>query len=910
MPHDLHDRLAVATTSLWMTSRRASAADMPHESNYERFTTIDWVVDGRRERVKIQKNEAQMRRIAAHMQEHGSLAWRGLTTIVQRLPYSASIMAALRVLSGWFGALLGFMRAPVFTTAESAVVVLVGGLIGLNMALISVVTEWASDLKEGYCAAGWWLNKNFCCWEQMDPAGPGASSHKGLAAVAAAAAAAVSNSTTTTVTTDVPSTTATLLSLRANTSVPTAPVPPMDTCPEWVEWAHWTIPAWIAYIFISALLALACAVLVKTYAPYAAGSGISEIKCEISGFFIHGFLSAKTLLIKSLGLPLAIASGLSVGKEGPAVHVACCIGHTVASTMRWLVPSHAKLRELLTASSAAGVAVAFGSPVGGVLFALEEMTTHFPPHTMWRTFLCALASTVVLSFMNPYRTGKLVLFQVEYHHTWHYFEIAFFLLLGVFGGLYGEYVVRFNLQVQRFRRKYLAQYGVEEAVVLAIITSMISFFNMFMRIEMTGALEMLFQQCEGASEDDVLCQTRMQWSMFTSLLLATGLRFVFVVLSYGCKVPAGIFIPSMAVGATFGRMVGTLLKAMHTAFPSLFIFASCPADGPCIVPGTYAMLGAAAGLAGVTRITVAVVVIMFELTGALTYILPIMLVVGTSKLVADMFSKGGISDQSIRFNGYPFLNMDDHVYGTTVGEFVKHVPDVLTAEGMPLCDVEAYLARCTYRGFPVVQSASNYNLLGYMERQHLQDAIDHAYSVRTLHPDTLCVFEPSSTDAYALKTAQMPLDASPHANATGLRSTSQIHLPEESMEVESGPLQLGEWVDPAPLIVQPQMDLEVVADMFKQLGPRVVLVCRNGQLVGIVTIKDLLRHIAMHEDAGKPGGNGDTEFAVGQGELAHLLEAAWLWAHEMVRRVPWLQRWMPPPDDFVPLTVYETEPSP
>ena len=73
---------------------------------------------------------------------------------------------------------------------------------------------------------------------------------------------------------------------------------------------------------------------------------------------------------------------------------------------------------------------------------------------MWRTFLCALASTVVLSFMIPYRTGKLVLFQVEYNDTWHYFEIVSFVLLGVFGGLYGEYVVRFHLQVQRFRRKY------------------------------------------------------------------------------------------------------------------------------------------------------------------------------------------------------------------------------------------------------------------------------------------------------------------------------------------------------------------------------------------------------------------------------------------------------------------------
>ena len=54
-----------------------------------------------------------------------------------------------------------------------------------------------------------------------------------------------------------------------------------------------------------------------------------------------------------------------------------------------------------------------------------------------------------------------------------------------------------------------------------------------------------------------------QWRMVNSLLLATILRTCLVIISYGCKVPAGIFVPSMAVGATFGRMVGILVKATY-----------------------------------------------------------------------------------------------------------------------------------------------------------------------------------------------------------------------------------------------------------------------------------------------------------------------------------------------------------
>lgn len=68
------------------------------------------------------------------------------------------------------------------------------------------------------------------------------------------------------------------------------------------------------------------ALLVKNFAPYACGSGIPEIKTILSGFIIRGYLGKWTLIIKSVGIMLSVSAGLSLGKEGPMVHIASCIG--------------------------------------------------------------------------------------------------------------------------------------------------------------------------------------------------------------------------------------------------------------------------------------------------------------------------------------------------------------------------------------------------------------------------------------------------------------------------------------------------------------------------------------------------------------------------------------------------------
>lgn len=108
------------------------------------------------------------------------------------------------------------------------------------------------------------------------------------------------------------------------------------------------------------------------------GSGIPEIKTILSGFVIRGYLGSWTLVTKAIGLAFSVASGLTLGKEGPFVHIASCIGNIVTRTFKKFDRNEAKRREILSAACAAGVAVAFGAPIGGVLFSLEEVSYYFP----------------------------------------------------------------------------------------------------------------------------------------------------------------------------------------------------------------------------------------------------------------------------------------------------------------------------------------------------------------------------------------------------------------------------------------------------------------------------------------------------------------------------------------------------
>ncbi|RYC55666.1 hypothetical protein CHU98_g10550 [Xylaria longipes] len=680
------------------------------------------------------------------------------------------------------------------------VVTIIGAAIGFNAALLNIITEWLGDVKTGYCTTAFYLNENFCCWGED------------------------------------------------------------NGCPNWHSWTGFAPANYIIYILFATLFAWTAATLVKCFAPYAAGSGISEIKCIIAGFVMKGFLGFWTLLIKSVALPLAIGSGLSVGKEGPSVHYAVCTGNVISRMFDKYKRNASKTREILSASAAAGVAVAFGSPIGGVLFSLEEMSNHFPLKTLWRSYFCALVATAVLAAMNPFRTGQLVMFQVKYDRSWHLFEVVPYIIIGIFGSLYGAFVIKWNLQVQSFRKKYLKNWPVFEATILAAGTAIICYPNAFLRIDMTESMEILFLECEGAEDYHGLCEQDKFWSHVLSLTFATVIRTFLVIISYGCKVPAGIFVPSMAIGATFGRTVGVIMQAIYHSNPDSVFFSACLPDEPCITPGTYAFLGAAAALSGIMHITVSVVVIMFELTGALTYILPTMIVVGVTKIVSELFGKGGgIADRMIWFSGFPFLdNKEEHNFGVPVSTVMTGDVVTIPVHGMTLQSIEDLLKEPQYQGFPVVENVRTKVLVGYIGRTELRYALDRLRRDRTLavNPQAKCNFSPSAV-------------------APMVPMTPTVTINNLDFSTSSTSVDFSRYVDATPVTVHPRLPLETVMDMFRKIGPRVILIEHHGKLTGLVTVKDCLKYQFKVEAAENP--REEREMAKGHEKLYNVMEniASW-----------------------------------
>ncbi|XP_026137396.1 chloride channel protein 2-like isoform X2 [Carassius auratus] len=498
--------------------------------------------------------------------------------------------------------------------------------------------------------------------------------------------------------------------------------------------------AWVTYPVV---LISFSAGFTHIVAPQAAGSGIPEMKTILRGVVLKEYLTLKTFVAKVVGLTCALGSGLPLGKEGPFVHIASLCAALLCKFMSFfggIYENESRNTEMLAAACAVGVGCCFAAPIGGVLFSIEVTSTFFAVRNYWRGFFAATFSAFifrVLAVWNRDEETITALFKTRFRLDFPFDlqELPAFAVIGIASGFGGALFVYLNRLIVQFMRKqktinkFLMKKRLLYPALVTLLISTLSFppgFGQFMAGQLTQkeTLVSFFDNRtwtkQGMTEDFNYDSHSAAWkhpqaNVFVILVIFIVMKFWMSALATTLPVPCGAFMPVFVIGAAFGRLVG---ESMAAWFPE-----GINTDGIIypIVPGGYAVVGAAA-LSGAVTHTVSTAVIVFELTGQISHILPIMIAVILANAVAQSLQPS-IYDSIIRIKKLPYL--PELGWG-------HHEKYNIRVEDIMVRDVRYITLNSTYRELheillignlktvALVESAESMILLGSIERAQLQ----------------------------------------------------------------------------------------------------------------------------------------------------------------------------------------------
>jgi len=467
--------------------------------------------------------------------------------------------------------------------------------------------------------------------------------------------------------------------------------------------------------------------LVAYIEPVAGGSGIPQVKCYLNGVKVPRVVRIKTLLCKAVGVTLSVLGGLAVGKEGPMIHSGAVIAAGISQgkstslnidtkTLPFFRQDREK-RDFVSGGAAAGVAAAFGAPVGGVLFSLEEGASFWNQSLTWRIFFGSMTSFFTLNMVlsvfkgipGQLSNGGLLNFGQFDNARYEVWELPLFVAIGVVGGVLGALFNHINYKLTVFRMRYINSVWkkMAEAMVVAATTATAGFLMIYLISDCKpfgndptdNPIQMYCNDGEYHVIGAIWFQTPEQSVRsllhdppgshhLSTLAVFFVIYFILNCWTYGLSVSSGVFIPTLLTGAAWGRLAGA---GLETLLPN-----SGLGD-----PGKYALLGAAAMLGGVVRMTISLTVIMIEATGNLTYGFPIMVVLIISKWVGDYFNEG-LYDIHIQLAGVPLLGWEPPPLSanTYASEVMSH--PVVTLNPMETVgNIVDVLKSTTHNGFPV-----------------------------------------------------------------------------------------------------------------------------------------------------------------------------------------------------------------
>nr|XP_033486198.1 chloride channel protein 2c isoform X5 [Epinephelus lanceolatus] len=498
--------------------------------------------------------------------------------------------------------------------------------------------------------------------------------------------------------------------------------------------------AWVTYPVV---LITFSAGFTQILAPQAVGSGIPEMKTILRGVVLKEYLTFKTFVAKVIGLTCALGSGMPLGKEGPFVHIASLCAALLSKFMSLfggIYENESRNIEMLAAACAVGVGCCFAAPIGGVLFSIEVTSTFFAVRNYWRGFFAATFSAFifrVLAVWNRDEETITALFKTRFRLDFPFDlqELPAFAVIGIASGFGGALFVYLNRLIVQFIRKqkainrFLMKKRLLYPALVTLLVSTLTFppgFGQFMAGKLTqkeSLVTLLDNRTwakQGIAEEFDYIGHSQAWkhpqvNVFVTLVLFIVMKFWMSALATTIPVPCGAFMPVFVIGAAFGRLVG---ESMAAWFPD-----GINTDGTIypIVPGGYAVVGAAA-LSGAVTHTVSTAVIVFELTGQISHILPVMIAVILANAVAQSLQPS-LYDSIIRIKKLPYL--PELGWG-------HHEKYNIRVEDIMVRDVRYITLNCCYRDLhnvlltghlktlALVESAESMILLGSIERAQLQ----------------------------------------------------------------------------------------------------------------------------------------------------------------------------------------------
>ena len=464
--------------------------------------------------------------------------------------------------------------------------------------------------------------------------------------------------------------------------------------------------------------------LVQRFAPEARGHGVPEVMAAVAER--GGRIPPQVTVVKAVASALCIGGGGSVGREGPIVQ----IGSAWGSTLGWItrVPEH-RLRVLVACGAAGGIAATFNAPIAGPFFAMELILRDFATESFGAVVLASVTASVIgrAAFGNhPF----LDLPAFTLRSGWEY---LLFALLGVVIGAVGVLFSR-------------VLYWVEDACDW--LWRGPEWLRPAVGGVLLGGLLLLLPQMYGVGYPVLDHAVAGRYVLWFLLILMLG-KMLATSLTIGIGGSGGVFAPSLFVGATGGTAFGVIV---HHLAPAL-----------TAAPGMYGLIGMGAAFAGSTRAAITAVIILFELTGEYTIILPLMLAVVTATVVSGGLSKDTIYTLKLTRRGVDLgeAHGADRLARVPVATVMEVLPEPLSAD-TPLEDTGRAVWLSANGVLPVMGADGQYH--GCVTARSVSEALVDTEDCGATAGD-LALLPPRVTETSSLADA---LHALAGAEGTGL----------------------------------------------------------------------------------------------------------------------------------------------